>query len=365
MKFAILILTGLDLLGQGLTREGNNWVRTITNAGQINPRMALQVVSQGRVTIKGVDGNRFSYTLVQRTGVKSETDAEKRLSGGGVVVRSLGGVLLVVSEGASPNVSTDLVLEVPRQMRAASIKVGFGGDVDVTDFDGSVEAQTPAGVIRGDRINGGMIARTGGGKIQLGRINGQVECVTGADSISIDNAAGQVNCQTAGGEIAVKEAGGSVVLSSEGGNILVGQARGTVFADTRGGSIQVGSSQGVKLASAAGAVRVKGAAGPMDISTALGNIMAELMAGTPLQNSSLTAPAGDIIVLIPSNLAVTVMATSESGAAPRIVSDFSELRSSPLLFTRPPVTIQGAINGGGPVLRVSTGRGVIYVRKSK
>jgi hypothetical protein len=365
MRVGIFFLAGLTLFGQTITREGNGWVRTITGSEPVNLRLPLQVMSQGRVIVRGGDGSRINYKLVQRSSSKNEADAQRMLSGGGVAMRTLPGVMILVSEGSSPYVTTELTIEVPRQLRAASLRVGYGGDIEIADLDGGVQAVTPAGVLKLDRIGGAVSVKTGGGKIQLGRINGNVECSTGADSISIDSAGGQVKCETAGGEINVREAGGAVALSSEGGNILVGQAAGTVYADTRGGSIQVGSSRGVKLASSAGMVRVKGATGPLDVSTALGSILAELVSGMPMQDSSLAAPAGDITVLIPSNLGVTVMASSDTGVSPRIVSDFSEIHVTPLAFSRPPVTIQGAINGGGPVLRISSGRGVIYLRRAK
>jgi hypothetical protein len=81
----------------------------------------------------------------------------------------------------------------------------------------------------------------------------------------------------------------------------------------------------------------------------------------------LVAGSGDITVLIPSNLALSVLARNDSGANPRIVSDFSELRVKPLI-ARPAyqgVTYQGSINGGGPLLSLSTASGIIWVKKSK
>lgn len=71
------------------------------------------------------------------------------------------------------------------------------------------------------------------------------------------------------------------------------------------------------------------------------------------------------LVLIPSNLALSVLARNESGANPRIVSDFSEVRSKSIGFSRPPVVFEGAINGGGPLLSINTAGGIIYVRKLK
>jgi len=61
-------------------------------------------------------------------------------------------------------------------------------------------------------------------------------------------------------------------------------------------------------------VRVKTSSGPLQVQTALGSILAELFAGARLEDSSLVAGAGDITVLIPSNVALSVLARNDSGA---------------------------------------------------
>ena len=82
--------------------------------------------------------------------------------------------------------------------------------------------------------------------------------------------------------------------------IEVGHAGGAVFADTQGGFIQVGSARGVQAESMAGTVRVKNDAGPMNLAAMAGNILADLLSGARMQDSSLVAGTGDITVLIPS-----------------------------------------------------------------
>ena len=144
---------------------------------------------------------------------------------------------------------------------------------------------------------------------------------------------------------------------------------GMVFADTHGGSIQIGSARGVRCQSGAGPVRVKTSSGPLQVQTALGSILAEVLAGARLQDSSLVAGSGDITVLIPSNVALSVVARNDSGANPRIVSEFAELRARSIAPTRPasvlPMVYQGSLNGGGPLLTLNTAGGIIYVKKSK
>jgi hypothetical protein len=382
MRFASLLLAVSSLMAQNIRQEGPDWVRTDSSSKAVDMNGELRVESQGPVVVRGAAGDRISYKLTQRAKVSAEDEARRLLSGGSVVLRAIPGATIVYSQGFSPLVSTELELYIPRTIRVAGLKVSFYGDVSVNDFDGGLVVQTPGGNINLDGIKGGVSASSGGGRIRLGKIGGSVECSTLADSITIDNAGGRVNCQTAGGEILVKEAGGSVWLSSEGGNISVGraagsveahaesglidvgQAGGTVIADTRAGSIQIGSARGVKAESAQGAVRLRGMSGPMNVSTAMGNILAELLSGMTLQDSSLMATSGDITVFIPSNLRISVMATSDAGGARHVVSDFSEVRGQSVGFSRAPV-VTGDINGGGPVLRINTGRGMIYLRKQK
>jgi len=93
-------------------------------------------------------------------------------------------------------------------------------------------------------------------------------------------------------------------------------------------------------------------------STTVGNIIASLFDARLLANSFLQTGEGDITVLIPSNISVTLKATSTGGAG-AIVSDFPVR-----LTTRGPLlTAEGRINGGGPVLRIAGTGGTITIKR--
>ena len=80
----------------------------------------------------------------------------------------------------------------------------------------------------------------------------------------------------------------------------------------------------------------------------------------------MSANAGDVTVLISSNLAVTVSARNQTGGAGRIISDFPEIRVKPAAAMAPgPLVAEGALNGGGPLLRINVVGGTIYLRKQK
>lgn len=360
------------------------WLRT--NSGSFPaPAGTIRVLTRGRVVIRGVRGalgDRVAYTLSERVRARSREEAQQTF--GKVIVQAMrrnGSTMFTLLPMAPENVSVEWELAVPRRAPEVMVDTQIG-DIEAYDLDGLLHVDTAAGLIHCDRIEGGVEANTGGGEIRLGKIGGPTRCISAAGSIIVENVAHDTICRTAGGEIQIGDAGGPLTLSTEGGNIEVekaaatveahtgegtiqiAQAGGVVLADTRGGAIEVGAARGANCQSAAGMIRVRAAAGPLKIQTAVGSILAELLAGAQLENSSLLAGSGDITVMIPANVALSVVARNDSGASPRIFTDFSEVRAKKASFSDPMV-YEGAINGGGPVLMLDTARGVIYVRKSK
>jgi hypothetical protein len=98
----------------------------------------------------------------------------------------------------------------------------------------------------------------------------------------------------------------------------------------------------------------------MRVSTAMGSIMAYLLAGK-LAESFLTTGNGDITVVIPSNLGVTIRAENEmSDSVQRIISEFPGI---PVRLRGTQVVAEGAINGGGPLIRISGTGGTIFIKK--
>jgi hypothetical protein len=369
-----------------LTREGPYYVRTMSAPvamqipGRIPPQ--LHIVSRGNVLLRGSKGDQITYKFVQRAKARSEADAKRLFHGVFIsAIPMINMTTLTVIPAAGDMVSNDLEVSVPRQV-AMLVVQAQGGSVEAYDLDGSIQTAASLG-IRCDRVHGNIDGRTAGGEVRLGKIGGSVQCVSGGGSIFIDSVGGSARCETAGGEIVIREAGGPLLLTNVSGNIEVdhaastveahtgeglievNQAGGAVIADTRGGSIQIGSARGARCESAAGAIRVKNASGPLNVQTLMGSILAELVAGSRLEDSLLTANSGDVTVLIPSRLSLSVMARNDSGANPRIQSDFTEVPEKSLGFSHPPTVAEGQINGGGPVLRINVASGIIYLRKLK
>lgn len=228
------------------------------------------------------------------------------------------------------------------------------------------------------------LPRGPGGEIRLGRIRGAVRCLSGGGGIWVGAAGDQAVLQTAGGEVFVREASGPVFAATGGGNIeiqralslvnartggglvSVNQASGMVRANTSGGAIRIGAAKSVHCESAAGAIELQSVSGALRASTLMGSILASIQ-DDRFEDSFLNTGAGDITVFLPSNLAVTVQADNEmSGALGRILSEFPEIRVHRGIWsTGKPVQAQGALNGGGPVLKLAAAGGIISLKRQK
>jgi hypothetical protein len=165
--------------------------------------------------------------------------------------------------------------------------------------------------------------------------------------VYITRAASAVSARTAGGRIEVRRAGGVVVAGNS------------------GGSIQVGSAEGVTCESTGGSIRLKGSAGELRAVTDVGSILAELITGSRLQNSVFSTGAGDITVYIPSNFPLTIRALNDSGRSGRIISEFSEISVRSPDGAARPLQAEGQLNGGGPLLTLTSASGTIYLRRRK
>jgi len=140
-----------------------------------------------------------------------------------------------------------------------------------------------------------------------------------------------------------------------------------VTAESSGGAIQVNSAKGVRCESAGGAIRLRNVAGAVHAFANSGSILAELVsgsfAGKFMTDSILSTNAGDITVLIPSNLALTLQAAMNRafGAYQFRFPQFRPRVGG--IAGAGPLVAEGSLNGGGPLLRVNVTGGTIYLRR--
>jgi hypothetical protein len=326
-------------------RERGYWTRTIQGQISASGMERLRVETTGDVQVRGGGDQQVRYALKLRVKASDAREAETLLRGFIVRTGTEGGLAYIkVSPSRQSSGGLELTVTGPRALRDVFVET-HGGNVQASDWDGGLEARSGGGRIAVDGIRGHSELRTGGGDIQVGSVSGPLRCSSGGGEIRVDNAGSTADLETGGGEIVLRQA---------------------VTAETSGGAIQVDAANGVRCESAGGAIRLRNVAGALHASANSGNILAQLVAGQPFADSLLSTNAGDITVFIPSNLALTIQATNETGGAGRIISDFAQVRPQTGGQSGVgPAVAQGALNGGGPVLRVNATGGTIYLRREK
>lgn len=356
-----------------LSREGDQWVETLTGTAPAAAR--LRVNCQGPVHLEGGAASEIAYSVKLSVRARNEAAARRLLGRFGVRTMRSGDWSVVTTEGGP--VTSILTLQAPR-LEAAVISTAEGG-VEANGIDGALTADSGAGELKCDRVRGDCRLMTGGGDILVGEAGARLRAATGGGRIAVKSVRGEaaletaggdievgdagatVRADTAGGSIRVTRAGGSVTASTGGGPIVIGQAGGVVITRNMAGPVQVGAAPGVRSESGTGGVQLSNIAGPIRVSTAIGNIMASLLAGSPLSDSFLATGNGDITVLIPSNLGLTIRAENDlADSIRRIVSDFPGI---PVRMMGTQVVAEGPVNGGGPLLRISGTGGTIFIKR--
>jgi DUF4097 and DUF4098 domain-containing protein YvlB len=358
-----------------MARQGSDWVQTFSGREPMGAQKRLRIQARGGVVVRGTGGSDVTYAVKVRVRSRHEEAARELLRNSVVRPARQGQYLYFVQGG--PGVA-ELQVNVPHALLETTVQT-TEGDVELSQLDGLVRADTGGGTVKADGISGNLQAHTAGGDMSIGTVTGTAHCVTAGGPISANvirgeaifesgggdivaqEVVGLVRASTAGGRIRIVRAGSAVVADTQGGPIEVGRAAGMVTARNSAGSIQVGGASGVRCESASGAIRLMNVSGSLRASTAAGSILAQLLAGQPVLESFLTTGRGDITVVIPSNVGVTVRAYNElADSLRRIVSDFPGLT---IRMQGGAVVAEGAINGGGPLLKIAGNGGTIYIKR--
>ncbi|HWB83573.1 MAG TPA: hypothetical protein VG675_05510 [Bryobacteraceae bacterium] len=380
-SIALVVALGapLAICAQTLTHEGRRWTAVFNGRERAPAGSRLQVAAPGAVTLKGGATDEVQYTLRVTVEARNEAEARRLIEGIAVRPEWQGNSMMLTVLRRENAFSSSFSVRAPSLLREAVVATA-SGPVFVGGIDGSLTVDSAAGAITADHIRGHCRLVTGGGAISVGQVDGSLQCATGGGPITVKRVRGTAVLETAGGDIVTDEAGGpirattaggsvritsadsSVSASTGGGLIWVGRATGIVTARNVAGPVQVGAAAGVHCESGTGGIRVSNVSGSLLVSTAMGNIIASLMGGK-LADSSLSTGDGDITVLIPSNVGVTIRAENDmSDTIRRIISDFPGI---PIRMYGTQVVAEGPVNGGGPILRISGTGGTIFIRRQQ
>jgi hypothetical protein len=355
-----------------LEREPGGWA--LTYRGSVPAARMLRINGSGPVTLEAGTAPAFEYTVRLSVAVRSEAEARILLQRPPLAMRRADTVILTTPGGP---VHARISMKAPALAMARI--VDSDGVIEATGIEGELDVESRVGEVTVDRIGGLCTVSTGGGDLHIGEVRGNLRCRTGGGGITVRTARGEAVLETYGGDIVVGDVAGVLLARTAAGNIrihsagsaataitggglvAIEKAGGTVTVRNLAGPVQLGAALGgFECQSASGGIRFSGVTGPLRVSTALGSIVADL-AGAHLADSFLSTTGGDITVLVPSNLGVTIHAENRmADTLRRIVSDFPSI---PVSRMDSRVVAQGAANGGGPLLRISGAGGTIFIKR--
>ncbi len=369
-------------------QQGPDWVEEFSGFAPLS-HVVKVMMSVGAIHLEGGGQEQINYTVRERC-VRSTQEAARKIFDQFRVFSARKADATVI-EGDwmggkdSSELSADVFVQVPRSVDAVAVNA-HEGSITVRAIRARLDAETSAGNIDLDQIAGAVKAHTSGGFITAGTLNGDAQLRSGAGNVQAREVSGKATLWTAGGfaslgsarwcsvetlagNIVVHHCGGDLHAVSGGGSIDIGDVAGDVFAQTGGGRIRVDSSMGhVMAATGGGSVELHKLARGAQVDSGVGAISVEFM-GSPktFSDSYLRTASGDVIVYLADTLPITVHAASDMTRGAGISSEFPEIRITSEGGNYGPKSMfaEGALNGGGPVLKVRTTIGQIEFHRSK
>lgn len=215
----------------------------------------------------------------------------------------------------------EVTLHVPTNL-AAKIKTS-GGNVSAEAMASDLSLNTSGGNVSASDISGLLHIKTSGGNIRLRKINGDT------------------NAHTSGGNISVEGLIGAVDLHTSGGNINIEGEISALNAHTSGGHINADLHSRLLE--------------PLVLGTSGGNVNATLPAGLQAP-AQLSTSGGSVSIALPSNQAFEIQAKANGGG-------ISLNHSGSFQGTFNKRKIDGDVNGGGPLVKMSTNGGRVNIKE--
>ena len=224
----------------------------------------------------------------------------------------------------------------------------------------NLDLETACDDISVANVTGDVNVETFSAGLRLQEITGRIDAVTSIGNIDLKGFNGDVALQTKGGNITLAAGSGDVKAKTSGGNVQVVQVTGAVNGQTSGGNVTLrGCRGGADLKTAGGSIAVEND-GPVLAKTSGGSIRCQLQKAATRQNLllDLETMGGSINTTLASDIAATVEAKVLGGS---VTTEFPVTVEAS--ETVKPDQLQGAINGGGPLLKLRCVGGNIILRK--
>ncbi|HZP25266.1 MAG TPA: hypothetical protein VFB04_17630 [Terriglobales bacterium] len=364
-------------------RDGNSWVEEIT--GNLPASRELRVNTDlGSVQVQG-NASRLSYVIRKRSYAATEGAARKQFEQMRISAARAGDSDVIEGKALThnlPRFGAEFILQVPRDISQVKVQTRIGS-LAFSSIAATIEASTGAGLIKLDDLAGPVKIASGGGNVEAGNLGSDLTLSSGAADVRVANVGGQTQVslgggrvyigssrastiQTGAGSIQVQKCIGDLHVISGGGNLYLGDVDGAVQAQTEGGSVRLSSATGpVRVSTGGGSVELYKLSRGAQVETGAGPILVEFLGKRGFTDSFLHTAAGDVTVCFASNFPVTVHATSDMAVGRGIQTDWPALNISQQggQFSPKSISAEGALNGGGPALRIRTTMGQISFRR--
>ena len=167
----------------------------------------------------------------------------------------------------------------------------------------------------------------------------------------------EVHSETSGGDMNVASIQGQVHIKTMGGRLDCQDIDGDVDGNTMGGDVHAAECKGqLRLDTMGGGITVESFTGPAVQATTQGGSVSADFDTAPTADCELHTSGGNVTARLPATAAMTVDAHTEGGS---ITTDFPIKEESQFANA----SLKGALNGGGPMLRMETMGGNIELLK--
>jgi DUF4097 and DUF4098 domain-containing protein YvlB len=362
-----------ELTGSVAARDGQR-LHLVTDLGNIIIKTQNSGKVDYKVRLQADASQKDAKQLLKNFIVTANTTPEGVYFRGQSLGRHASGRLWVTVEVSVPrNFNLDV------QTGGGNIEtediIGFatlatsGGNIVMGNVGGAAHLSTDGGHITVKNVAGALGASTGGGHITTGAIAGGAVLHTDGGHIRVASVEGSARVSTGGGNVSVERSGSELIAETVGGQIEVGETAGLVQAKTGGGGIRVVRVSGpTNLETSGGSIYLTEVDSPVKASTGAGAITAWFVTpGKMPGRCELQSGEGDIVVYIPRQLPVTIDAQVQSGDGHHVIFDpafLAKINREAAVNGDEWIRTEGALNGGGEVIRLRTVAGNIHVMVS-
>lgn len=261
--------------------------------------------------------------------VPESYNLDLKTAGGDIDIGDLRGDVNARTSGGDVNVGnvTDALVRIHTSGGDVNVKGGgretkvstSGGDIEILDARGAVEATTSGGDVTIGGAIGEVTAKTSGGDIKIGSSDGEVTVRTSGGDIEIDQAGGNTEAITSGGDIRIGHTTGEVTAKTSGGDITIERADGEVDVHTSGGDVTIDSAEGrLNAGTSGGDITIANATGGgLTAKTSGGDIEAGLTATVSALEEDwlLQSSGGELTISIPEDLQASLEAEIQIGSS--------------------------------------------------